>query len=157
MSYKKALKKLESLPPGERQLAAGQYVWEVKKGKSHCGCAIGKLLTERQRVKLFKADSYDGGKVNLTGVESLALFLGLNWETGDDTVVADLSYHEANAVQRENDRFGRDASGAYLNVNDYKTRRARYKHIIAWLKEQIATQVAIDATAREMETATVEE
>lgn len=142
MSYKKALKKLESLPPGERQLAAGQYVWEVKKGKSHCGCAIGKLLTERQRVRLFRhVNENKGCRTNLSGVESLGWFLGVESDPEADVpVVADLTYSEADALQRENDQFGRDAAGTYLNVNDYKTRKARYKHIVAWLRQQITDE-----------------
>src|SRR3954462_13406929 len=77
MSYKKALKKLENLAVGERQLAAGKYVWEVKKGKSHCGCAIGKLLTERQRTRLFETEANNGGVPDLREE-----FLGIKYNPG---------------------------------------------------------------------------
>lgn len=132
MGYQKALRKLESLPVGERQLAAGQYVWEVKKGKSHCGCAIGKLLTERQRVKLFKHES------NAGGTESLAVFLGITLNNADSESigVAGLDYGEARRLQCVNDSF----PSTFAVRNDYATRKARYKHVIVWLKEQISQQ-----------------
>lgn len=137
MSYKKALRKLEKLPIGERQLAAGQYVWEVKKGKSHCGCAIGKLLTERQRVRLFKHES------NGTGVaELMDEFLKINGVNNygyvahaDPSGVLDLTYGEANRLQSANDTF---LGVADATRNSYASRKARYKHVVAWLKEQVA-------------------
>lgn len=137
MSYKKALKKLESLPPGERQLAAGQYAWEVKKGKSHCGCAIGKLLTERQRLKLFKSDN------NGAGAEELASdFLGIDVDFSileQPFGVLDLTVREAARLQSENDSFGW-VIGQSKTRNTYANRRARYKHIIAWLRQKITDE-----------------
>lgn len=134
MSYKKALKKLESLPPGERQLAAGQFVWDVKKGKSHCGCATGKLLTEKQRARMFRHENNVGG-----GVSTLALFLKFDRWSDEPTPLAGLTSSEIGGLIAANDHSPPGSVYA-ANRNDYATRRARYKAVIAWLREKVAEE-----------------
>lgn len=120
MSYAKALEKLESLPPDEQELASGMYVFEVRNGKPHCGCAIGKLLTEEERAELVKCSSNKGG------VRSL-----MEWRKGE--LPADMGWTESYELQRINDR-------SHGEHNDDSSRKRRYVQVIDWLRARVAEE-----------------
>jgi len=132
MSYEKILKKLQNLPPSERQLAEGKYVDDNGK----CGCAIGKALPKRLRRQLLKCKTANGSGLShifnrydtnrearktkklIAAINATLHFLGL-------------SDPESNDLQANNDGCLRHAS------NRPKDKRRRYKKVIAWLKKSI--------------------
>jgi len=144
MSYNKVLKKLQSLPPHEKELAAGVYVFSVgKNGNPHCGCAIGKVLPAKTREKLWKAqlaaeaaekqgDYYPNP--NDDGVHDLLRFMFKEKEYDITTLnIVGMRYDEMVSLQQENDDYEADD-------NRLRTRKRRYAHIINWLKEEIKAE-----------------